>query len=87
MKKAEEEVDSQDVAPINNNEIVTWSRSVSHGPDLARWYINFKLRILKTHAWSIIPIILHKTVCLSVCRRLQTAGRNSCSTVSGDVSN
>ena len=26
-------------------------------------------------------------VCLSVCRRSQTAGRNSCSIVSGDVSN
>ena len=32
-------------------------------------------------------LILLKSVCLSVCRCSQTAGRNSCSIVSGDVSN
>ena len=36
---------------------------------------------------SIYTIIFHKSVCLSVCRRSQTAGRNSCSIVSGDVYN
>ena len=39
------------------------------------------------HLAIIYTIILHKSVCLSVCRRSQTAGRNSCSIVSGDVSN
>ena len=33
----------------------------------------------------IYTIILHKYMC--VCRRSQTSGRNSCSIVSGDVSN
>ena len=35
----------------------------------------------------IYSIILLKSVCLSVGRRSQTAGRNSCSIVSGNVSN
>ena len=35
----------------------------------------------------IYTIILLKSVCLSVRRRSQTAGHNSCSIVSGDVSN
>ena len=35
----------------------------------------------------IYTIILFKSVCMYVCRCSQTAGRNSCSIVSGDVSN
>ena len=34
-----------------------------------------------------IIFLLSLSVCLSVCQRSQTAGRNSCSIVSGDVSN
>ena len=36
---------------------------------------------------EIYTIICLKSVCLSVGRRSQTAGRNSCSIASGDVSN
>ena len=34
-----------------------------------------------------IPQIIYTIICLSVCQRSQTAGRNSCSIVSGNVSN
>ena len=40
-----------------------------------------------TTEYVIYTIICLKSVCLSVWRRSQTAGRNSCSIASGDVSN
>ena len=45
------------------------------------------LQILQKVCRNIYTIIFHKSVCLSICRLSQTAGRNSCSIVSGDVSN
>ena len=52
--------------------------------DVSRDLNRIKSNLFIHHIYT---IILHKSVCLSVCRRSQTAGHNSCSIVSGDVSN
>ena len=57
-------------------------RGTERGREGAR-EVNFKGGILRRALASIYTIICLK----SVCRRSQTAGRNSCSIVSGNVSN
>ena len=57
-------------------------RGTERGREGAR-EVNFKGVILRRALASIYTIICLK----SVCRRSQTAGRNSCSIVSGNVSN
>ena len=66
--------------------IISFTMIVSDDTSMNNTHHNNTTNIRETFSDSLM--IIYTIICLkSVCRRSQTAGRNSCSIASGDVSN